>query len=157
MAQHPLIEMVLHAYKDHDSLDGLALACFLWRGGEHCKSKERRAWKAYQVVAEHLLESMLEDGILRRDAQGWYQTSHGISMTLQAGARDARHSKSMVRKPRKPQPPIVCSGTHDRPLHPSAANSVFFFAFETARTEPRPPPFDVGCSAFPFPAFLVSL
>ena len=74
MAQHPLIEVVLDAYKDKQCHDRITLAGFLMSAGELPKSKDiTRVRKAYGVVAEHLLEPMLKDGILQRDSQGWYR------------------------------------------------------------------------------------
>jgi len=73
MAQNPMFEVALDAFKGSECQDRRKLADFLMGGQKFPKSTITKVEKAYEVIAEHLLESMLRDGILCRDSQGWYR------------------------------------------------------------------------------------
>lgn len=71
---HPLSEVVLSAFTaEKKCFDPGTLAPVLAGTMDpRIRGSKRNVFTAYRTVAEHVLGSLLQDGRLRRDSQGWY-------------------------------------------------------------------------------------
>jgi hypothetical protein len=79
---HPLEDIVLKAFAENDCQDGATIFVALSgatsvRGGD----------KAYQTVARDVLGYMEDQGLIKRDASGWYRPVANVEQVLADRAR----------------------------------------------------------------------
>jgi len=71
---HPLTAFVVENFKNRHHQDATTLSCDLAGRSPPPDATTRgvNLRRAYASIAEHILESLLNDGIIVQDKQGWY-------------------------------------------------------------------------------------
>jgi len=74
---HPLQDIVLRAFEERERQNASKLAMYLSGSASSSSKRGAERMKAYQTVAEDVLEHMEGQGLIHKDAHGWYRKGSG--------------------------------------------------------------------------------